>query len=83
LELLRPPLWRLQPTGVWHLKRDYEKTIEMEIAKRSLQVPRPVLAKQVEVCGEFKENPDTYIQCLYVLFYACEVGQACKGGEDA
>jgi len=74
LELLRPPLWRLQPTGAWRRERDYEKFIEKEIAKRSLQVPRPVLIKQVGVCDKFRDNPDTYIQCLYALFHECDVG---------
>ena len=61
--------WRISPNGVFRLKRDYEKIVEKELAKRSLQLPRPVLVKPVEACDKFEENPDFYIQCLYVLYH--------------
>jgi hypothetical protein len=61
--------WRISPNGVFRLKRGYEKIVEKELAKRSLQLPRPVLVKPVEACDKFEENPDLYIQCLYVLHH--------------
>ena len=61
--------WRISPNSVFRLKRDYEKIVEKELAKRSLQLPRPVLVKPVEACDNFEENSDLYIQCLYVLHH--------------
>ena len=61
-------LWRIA-SDARHLKRGYEKIVEKEFAKRSLQLPRPVLVKPIEACDKFEENPDLYIQCLYMLYH--------------
>ena len=62
-------LWRIA-SDARRLKRGYEKIVEKELVKRSLQLPRPVLVRPVEACDKFRKNPDLYIQCLYVMYHA-------------